>query len=153
MAVDIEQAAQLLEGRAAAVDNEASGLFKDADNLVAAAKVAAENIIAEAKTRADGVRDQARGKQEEAEYWRDLAARERQNAGSRVVTRLRYCNGCGQSLQRDLTHEESEAAAAGAPLPDTRAECPTCSSAAAQQAGSHPIPSLPGQDDPTQGGS
>lgn len=149
----IEQAAQLLEGRGAAIDKEAFGLFEDADNLTTAAKVAAEKIIADAEVKAEGVRKQARDKQEEAAYWRDLAARERQTAGSRVITRLRYCNGCGQSLDRQLTHEESEAAGAGALLPDTRSECTTCNPAAAHQSGSHPIPAQPGADDDAEGGA
>lgn len=46
----------------------------------------------------------------------------------RTVTRLtvkRACNGCG-TLLGDLTEAEMDAAMVGAPAPDVRGECPTC---------------------------
>lgn len=43
-----------------------------------------------------------------------------------AVTIKRHCNRC-DTLLGDVTHDEVYAIITGAPLPDVRDECPTCS--------------------------
>jgi hypothetical protein len=46
-------------------------------------------------------------------------------SGGTRITVKRACNGCGLELG-EATDAEIEACVVGAPMPDVRAQCPTC---------------------------